>query len=1671
MRFKLRSLNVLVLFLTVIQMGNAQDSLVLAKTNTSALNILEAQFLAQYNTEYDAAVEWAKQNGVPMRSVDSSGAVMVIVGYRDNELLVNISNNHDAAKTVSTNKIQVGGSSGLNLTGNGLVAAMWEGGVARSTHDQIVNRVSILDPTAYISDHATHVAGTMIASGINYAYATGMATEATLRSYDNDADYVEMTYEAGNGLVLSNHSYGWASGWYYKDGDHRWFGNTSYGVDEDHKFGLYGYDAERWDEIAFNAPYYLIVKSAGNDRDDTGPGAGIDHYHGLGSIVYNDTHLPDGGSTGYDCLPPRATAKNVLTIGAVDDIVGGYSNPSGVVMSDFSSWGPTDDGRIKPDLVANGVDVLSSLGFVPNSNPLVATNVRIGPKSGTSMAAPNVTGSLLLLQEHFQDTHLGNFCRADALKALVIHTADEAGGADGPDYEYGWGLLNADKAADLIGNDSGNINELLLSNNETFRLEVYNDGSPFRATICWTDPAGTPPANSVDPTDKMLVNDLDLRVIGNATQYSYLPYILNPASPASNAVHGDNDRDNVEQIYLDNPNAGYYTIEVHHKGTLVNSAQNFALVYTGGTAKYTVLRDVEKLNNNNLLDGELSLVDNVTSQERVVSSMTEEQVNVSGEKLYSVLTHEMNIDGLEHYSWNAEQNHKLNWEDLIVTESLFDNGIDAQYATQSAATITSNFPIDVQFQDPWYVSNPAETNPRNWIQPDQLVQLDDQIGASSQVQIFLNQNIFGNPDKPIYRLYAPELVADAAAIYSFDGWTSGVNVTYWPDPLNPSNPNYKAVVFTGANASIDVNYTAVNTQVGSYSVPQNQLLTIPANANISFKSTDNPDNWGEYNTALGFQLVVQGDLVIEEGATLNADMGGTYRWGGIVAGSGSQIEIIGSEIINAYKGFEARHNQFDAVIRNTVFKDNSTAIWLTGDSNYDSDPLQADIRNCTFFNSDVNLQQAFGLDPWPDPYYQLHISFRNNILYSGSAYLGAEDLGYNYLYDCVDNGYFEVTQTEDPEFIDADGGDFRLQGTSPCIDAGDPNSPNDPDDGLYADIGAFYCPQILIDDATTISTNTDWYGKYTVEENVTVATGAKLTITPGSLIQFKDLASNWVRFNVSGNLVADGTSTAPITFTSASLPKEKADWFGILIASSSNDNITIIDNCVVEYSYYGIYLNGTSPDVTNSIVQISNYGYRGQANSSNVSSNKFIDNGYGVYNYAASTTYENNVVRDNTVRGMYFTGTSVPEMYNNTVETNDGYGVFSTNHADVQFGTTTVLGYNEILSNERYGVYASNYSDPFLGTTDPYNSARRGGGNSIVGNDTQYDGYNLKAISNSHVDAQWNYWNPGPVSSTNHDGSSSIKYDHYLSAPPNASILGSTLARTAVVSRFEDCAEYDFFNPDTNSECALWYWAYDLRITDQLPVALWAWQLFVEKYPESPKAPYALVKIVNYTPANERDEIVDYLIRVMQKNTSNPDLRTKALELSVSEQTRSGDYPGAVGQARKLLAHAQTEDQEKIALFSLVDLHKSHLNNNIVAQRYLDILESDYPNDEYSLFAAEIMGQEVDWNNLAKPRGQEEQETIYIPKDFALYPAYPNPFNPVTTIKYDIPRDARVELKVYDIRGQLVHTLVSGIRSAGWYEVQWNGKDSDGRSLPSGLYLYRLQAGKFVANEKMLLLK
>jgi hypothetical protein len=95
-----------------------------------------------------------------------------------------------------------------------------------------------------------------------------------------------------------------------------------------------------------------------------------------------------------------------------------------------------------------------------------------------------------------------------------------------------------------------------------------------------------------------------------------------------------------------------------------------------------------------------------------------------------------------------------------------------------------------------------------------------------------------------------------------------------------------------------------------------------------------------------------------------------------------------------------------------------------------------------------------------------------------------------------------------------------------------------------------------------------------------------------------------------------------------------------------------------------------------------------------------------------------------------------------------------------------------------------------------------------------------------------------------------------------------------------------------------------------------------------------------------------------------------------------------------------------------------------------------------------------------------------IPTAFMLHAATPNPFNPMTEIRYDLPRDVDVTLRIYDLSGRLVRTLVaSEATNAGRHTAIWYGRDDDGRGLPSGVYVYRLEASEFVQTKKMALVR
>jgi hypothetical protein len=434
-----------------------------------------------------------------------------------------------------------------------------------------------MDGASGTSYHATHVAGTMIAAGVDPS-AKGMSFQGSLACYEWNNDQSEMAAAAASGMNVSNHSYGYITGWYYSSssGNWYWYGDVEVSEVEDYAFGFYSDLTREWDEIAYNAPYYSIVKSAGNERDDDGPGPGGGHYYWDPNTDdwewSTQTRNPDGGATGHDCVSWNGNAKNILAIGAVQDIPGGYTNPSDVVMAYFSSWGPTDDGRIKPDFVANGISLYSSHN---SSNSAYATY------SGTSMSSPNASGTTNLLVRYYEATH-GATPRASTMKAILMQTADEAGAADGPDYSFGWGLINARKAAELIQADSssaGRIREEMLAHGEAheffFTLE---SAAPVRLSIAWTDPPGTPVAPAVDPPDLMLVNDLDLRLerIGGST---YSPYVLDPSNPNGAATTGDNIRDNAEQVVVAAAPAGTYRVTVSHKRTLA-SPQVYSIAST-----------------------------------------------------------------------------------------------------------------------------------------------------------------------------------------------------------------------------------------------------------------------------------------------------------------------------------------------------------------------------------------------------------------------------------------------------------------------------------------------------------------------------------------------------------------------------------------------------------------------------------------------------------------------------------------------------------------------------------------------------------------------------------------------------------------------------------------------------------------------------------------------------------------------------------------------------------------------------------------------------------------------------------------------------------------------------------------------------------------------------------
>jgi len=548
-----------------------------AQEKSTPLRDLSERLGIEWQARRAEAESLAASLYMPVRRDVPGGATIELQRFENGRPLYHVTHNDNSSKTISSNLVYPFGVAGYFLTGTGTTLGEWDAGGVRASHQEFGPRVLHSEGTLHY--HATHVAGTMMAAGVQSA-ARGMAYEASLKAYDWNNDLSEMAAQASGGLRVSNHSYGFLTGWdynYFNDNKWVWFGTPSVSEVEDYMFGFYNSEARSWDVVAFNAPNYLIVKSAGNDRNE-GPNGSVKHWVNNGSWDTVTVLRSKDGNSGYDCLEGPSVSKNLLTVGAVSDIPGGYASPAGVVMSSFSAWGPTDDGRVKPDVVSNGVSLYSTLDNADTG---------YGNLSGTSMAAPSVAGSVGLLLQHQENLHPGIPLLSSTIKAVIIHTADEAGPFPGPDYQFGWGLMNTRRAvdvmtADTVGGTGSHIMEFSLANNDTIVVDIASLGlEPLKATLCWIDPAGSPVTASLDPADLMLKNDLDLRVVKKLDGRTFAPWILNPASPPAAADTGDNVRDNVEQVNVENPDHALYSVRITHKGTLLSPPTRVSLVVTG----------------------------------------------------------------------------------------------------------------------------------------------------------------------------------------------------------------------------------------------------------------------------------------------------------------------------------------------------------------------------------------------------------------------------------------------------------------------------------------------------------------------------------------------------------------------------------------------------------------------------------------------------------------------------------------------------------------------------------------------------------------------------------------------------------------------------------------------------------------------------------------------------------------------------------------------------------------------------------------------------------------------------------------------------------------------------------------------------------------------------------
>lgn len=521
MKFKILLYLALIISASIKSQTNEQRQSIKKTNQKNEISKFEKTFKAKYELDDQNVKTYLLENPSVKRYNKKNGSIYYIksINKKGKPVIIKTKSNVESGELIKANSLYNGGSIGANITGTNMVIGVWDIGLVRTTHELLSGRVENQpNQTMPVEDHMTHVTGTIVGKDIGNS-ARGIAYNATSKNYDSTNDLVEMLTFATDGYLISSHSYGPAN----DNTLPQWY------------FGAYDETAKQLDLITKSAPYYQPFIAVGNEQDNNGSGK-------------------TGALQGYDVITSYCSSKNAISVGAVN---------ADRTISDYSNFGPSDDGRIKPDICARGTGINSSTAVSDSSYSGEGQN-----SSGTSYATPAAAASALLLQQYYFSIK-GSYMKASMLKALLLHSADDEGNL-GPDNKFGWGVLNIERAANIIKNSNGGGSDMSMitvnpTNDDTEAFEISGietENVPARFSFCWTDDDGPEQIESdgIDNTNNRLVYNFKPMIRNQTTLSDFYPWLdsstINPNADMTVATSFEQaGNNNYKQINVTNINS------------------------------------------------------------------------------------------------------------------------------------------------------------------------------------------------------------------------------------------------------------------------------------------------------------------------------------------------------------------------------------------------------------------------------------------------------------------------------------------------------------------------------------------------------------------------------------------------------------------------------------------------------------------------------------------------------------------------------------------------------------------------------------------------------------------------------------------------------------------------------------------------------------------------------------------------------------------------------------------------------------------------------------------------------------------------------------------------------------------------------------------------------------